>query len=57
MKPGQNPLIIITYLEEMAAQLAQQEFSMAPNLERIQFLSILPKSKYEIEKRTFCNGL
>ena len=23
----------------------------------IQFLSILPESKYEVEKRTFCNGL
>ena len=57
MKPGQNPLIVLTDLGEMAAQLAQQEFSMAPNLELIQFLSILPKSEYEIEKRTFCNGL
>ena len=31
MKPGQNPLISFTDLEEMAAQLAQQEFSMALN--------------------------
>ena len=28
MKPGQNPLISFTDLEEMAAQLAQQEFSI-----------------------------
>ena len=57
MKPGQNPLIAYTDLEEMAAQLAQQEFSMASNQALMQFLSILPKSEYEIEKRTFRNGL
>ena len=31
MKPGQNPLVALTDLEEMAAQLAQQDFCMAPN--------------------------
>ena len=57
MKPGQNPLVALTALEEMAAQLSQQHFSMAPNQPLIQFLSILPESEYEVEKRTFCNGL
>ena len=41
----------------MAAQLAQQEFSMAPNQAPLEFLSILPKSENETEKRSFCNGL
>ena len=31
MKPGQNPLVALTALEEMASQLSQQNFSMAPN--------------------------
>ena len=57
MKPGQNPLVALTALEEMASQLSQQNFSMAPNQSLIQFLSILPESEYEVEKRTFCNGL
>ena len=57
MKPGQNPLVALTALEEMASQLSQQKISMAPNQSLIQFLSILPESKYEVEKRTFCNGL
>ena len=57
MKPGQNPLVTLTALGEMASQLSQQNFSMAPNQSLIQFLSILPESEYEVEKRTFCNGL
>ena len=57
MKPRQNPLVALTALEEMASQLSQQNFSMAPNQPLIQFLSILPESEYEVEKRTFCNGL
>ena len=58
MKPGQNPLFALTAaLKEMASQLLQQNFSMAPNQSLIQFLSILPESEYEVEKRTFCNGL
>ena len=31
MRPGQHPLVILTTLEEMAAQLSQQNFPMAPN--------------------------
>ena len=31
MRPGQNPLVILTALEEMAAQLSQQIFPMAPD--------------------------
>ena len=57
MKPGQNPLVALTALEEMASQLSQQNLSKAPNQSLIQFLSILPESEYEVEKRTFCNGL
>ena len=57
MKPGQNPLVALTALEEMASQLSQIKFSMAPNQSLIQFLSILLKLKYEVEKMTFCNGL
>ena len=57
MKPGQNPLVTLTALEEMASQLSQQIFSMAPNQFLIQFLSILPESEYEVEKTTFCIGL
>ena len=47
----------LTTLEEMAAQLMQQNFAMVPNQALIQFLSILPDSEYKIEKRTFSNGL
>ena len=43
-------------LEEIAAQLMQQDFSVAPNQALIQSLSILPDSEDEIEKRTFSNG-
>ena len=51
-------MFVISTLEEMAAQLMQQDFSMAPNQALIiQFLSILPDSAYEIEKRNFSNGL
>ena len=57
MKPGQNPLVALIALEEMASQLSQQKKTMAPNQSLIQFLSILPESQYEVEKRTFCNGL
>ena len=57
MKPRQNPLAVLTALEEMACQLSQQNFSMALNQSLIQFLSILPESEFEVEKRTFCNGL
>ena len=57
VKPGQNPLVALTALEEMASQLSQKIFSMAPNQSLIQFLSILPESEYEVEKGTFCNGL
>ena len=57
MSPGQNPMFVLSTLEEMAAQLMQQDFSMAPNQALIQFLPILPDSEYEIEKRTFSNGL
>ena len=57
MKPGQNPMFVLSTLDEMAAQLMQQDFSMAPNQALIQFLSILPDSEYEIKKRTFSNGL
>ena len=57
MKPGQNPLVALTALEEMASQLSQQIFYMAPNQSLIQFLSILPEPEYEVEKRTFCNKL
>ena len=56
MKQEQNPLVAITNLEEMAAQLMLQDFVIAPNQLLIQFLSILPDSEYEVEKRTFSNG-
>ena len=57
MKPGQNSLVALTALKEMACQLSQQNFSMAPNQSLIQFLSILPESEYAVEKRLFCNRL
>ena len=57
MRPGQNPMFVLSTLEEMAAQLMQQDFSMAPNQALIQFLPIVPDSEYEIEKRTFSNVL
>ena len=56
IKPGQNLMFVLFTLEEIAAQLMQQDFSMAPNQALIQSLSILPDSEYEIEKRTFSNG-
>ena len=57
MKPGQSLLVALTALEEMESQLSQQDVSMARNQSLIQFHSILPESEYEVEKRTFCNGL
>ena len=57
MRPVQNPMFVLSTLEEMAAQLMQQDFSMAPNQALIQFLPILPDPEYEIEKHTFSNGL
>lgn len=56
MKSGQNHLVAFTAVEEMASQLWQQNVFKAPNQSLIQFLSILPESEYENEKRTFCNG-
>ena len=57
MKPGKNLFVDLTALEEMASQLSQQNFSIAPNQSLIQFLSILPESEYEVEKRAFCSEL
>ena len=56
MRPGQNPLVILTALEEMAAQLSQQIFPVAPDQALLQFLTILPDSEYEVEKRTYSTG-
>ena len=56
MRSGQNPLVILTALEEMAAQLSQQNFPMAPDQAILQFLTILPDSEYEVEKRTCSTG-
>ena len=50
MKPGQNPLVVLTTVEEMASQLSQQNFHMAPNQSLIQFLSILPNSSMKLRK-------
>ena len=50
-------MFILTTLEEMAAQLMQQIFAMAPNQAIIESFSILPDSEYENGKRTFSNGL
>ena len=57
MKPGQYPFVALTALQEMASHFSQQCFSVAPNQPLIQFLSILPELEYEVENRTFCNGL
>ena len=54
-RPGHNSLVILTALEEMAAQLSLQNFPMAPD-EAQQFLTILPDSEYEVEKRTCSTG-
>ena len=56
MRPGQNPLSILTALEEMAAQLSQQNFPMAPDQVLLQCLAILHDSEYEVEKRTCSIG-
>ena len=56
MRPGQNPLVILTALEEMAAQLSQQNFPMAPDQALLQFLTILPDSEFEVEKLTCSTG-
>ena len=56
MKPGQNPLVALTDLKEIAAQLSQQRFYMVPQQPLIQFLSILSEFEHEVEKPTFCNG-
>ena len=40
----------------MAAQLSQQNFSMAPDQAFLQFLPILPDSEYKVEKRTCSTG-
>ena len=56
MRPGQNPLVVLTALEEMAAQLSQQNFPMAPDQALLQFLTILPDSQHEVEKRTCSTG-
>ena len=56
MKPGQTPLVALTDLEKIAAELSQQRFFMTPEQPLIQFLSILPEAEYEVKKRTFCNG-
>ena len=56
MRPGQNPVVILTAFEEMAAQLSQQNFPMAPDQALLQFLSILLDSEYEVEKRTCSTG-
>ena len=52
MRPDQNPLVILTALEEMAAQLSRQNFPMAPDEALLQFLTILPGSEYEVKKLT-----
>ena len=51
MRPGKNPLVILTALE-MAAQLSQQSFLMSPDQALFQLLSISPGLEYEVEKRT-----
>ena len=56
MRPGRHPLVILTTLEAMAAQLFQQNFLMDPDQALLQFLSILPDSEYEVEKRTCRTG-
>ena len=54
-RPGHNSLVILTALEEMAAQLSLQNFPMAPD-EAQQLLTILPDSEYEVENRTCSTG-
>ena len=56
MRPGQNPPVILTALEEMAAQLSQLNFPMAPDQTLHQFLSIWLDSEYEVEKHTCSTG-
>ena len=41
----------------MKSQLSKLSFSKAPDQPLIQLFFILPQSEYEVEKRTFCNGL
>ena len=43
-------------LEEIAAELSQQNFPMIPDQALLQLLSILPDSEYEVEKRTCSTG-
>ena len=57
MKPGQSPMFVFSTFEKMASQLMQQNFAMAPDQALVQFLSILPDSEYEIQKRAFSNEL
>ena len=57
MRPVQNPLFVLTTVEEVAAQLMQQHFSMTSYQALIQLLSILLDSEYEMDKHTFINGL
>ena len=40
----------------MAAQLSQQNFPISPDQVLLQFLTILPDSEYEVEKRTCSTG-
>ena len=50
-------MCLFTTLEELAAQLIQQNVAMSPNQALTVFLSILSDSEHEFEKRTFSNGL
>ena len=56
MEPWQNPLVALTALE-MASQLSQKKKTMSPNQLLIQCISIITESEYEVENKTFCNGL
>ena len=56
MRPGQNPLVILTALEVEAAQLSQYFFPMAPDQALLQFLTILADLEYKVEKRTCSTG-
>ena len=47
--PGQNSLVFLTALEEMAARLSQQNFPMTPDQALLQYLSILLNSEYKVE--------
>ena len=53
---SQNPLVALTDLEEIAAQLSQQRFFMTPEQPLIQFISILPESEYGVEKKAIAMG-